>query len=203
MWLVENSLHNQDIHILINRIKTAPKILILGSPGSGKSYFSVILGKHLRIPVYHLDDMYWEEGWKRPHDSVFHASVQDILSKDRWILEGNYHKYLLRERIHAADLVIMMQAPVLLCELRMLGRWVKVALGDVGTLPEKIKNNTYRKRDRNHLDVAILKLILDFGNKICPIIYQHIKESGHEKVIFLNRRLVKTLDSFLMSEARR
>ena len=39
------------------------KILVIGSPGSGKSYFSKQLSKILNIPVYHLDLIYWHENW--------------------------------------------------------------------------------------------------------------------------------------------
>lgn len=36
---------------------------MLGSPGSGKSYFSEILYKKHQYPLFHLDDIYWEKDW--------------------------------------------------------------------------------------------------------------------------------------------
>ena len=45
------------------------KIAIIESGGSGKSTFSVLLGKELNLPVYHLDKLYGKPGWiKTPKD---------------------------------------------------------------------------------------------------------------------------------------
>jgi adenylate kinase family enzyme len=36
------------------------KILILGGPGSGKTYAAKIIAKYLNINSYSLDDIYWD-----------------------------------------------------------------------------------------------------------------------------------------------
>ena len=40
------------------------KILIIGCSGSGKSTLAVALGEKLGLPVVHLDQLWWKEGWR-------------------------------------------------------------------------------------------------------------------------------------------
>ena len=37
------------------------KIIVIGPGGSGKSYFSKELSQILDIPVYHLDNIFWNK----------------------------------------------------------------------------------------------------------------------------------------------
>ena len=39
------------------------RILILGSPGTGKSTLSRELSHILQLPVYHLDQLFFEANW--------------------------------------------------------------------------------------------------------------------------------------------
>jgi adenylate kinase family enzyme len=39
------------------------KILVLGAPGSGKTFCALELSKKLNIPVYHLDSYYYKSNW--------------------------------------------------------------------------------------------------------------------------------------------
>ena len=37
------------------------RILIIGCPGSGKSYFAKRLGEITKLPVIHMDNIYWKK----------------------------------------------------------------------------------------------------------------------------------------------
>ena len=37
------------------------KVIVIGSPGAGKSYFSKQLASSIELPLYHLDNIYWKE----------------------------------------------------------------------------------------------------------------------------------------------
>ena len=54
------------VHILdcSGENSTMEKIVIIGSPGAGKSTFARKLGSILKIKVVHLDRVFWQPGWK-------------------------------------------------------------------------------------------------------------------------------------------
>ena len=46
------------------------RVVIIGSPGAGKSTLARDLGRILQINVVHLDRVFWEPGWKKkPRDA--------------------------------------------------------------------------------------------------------------------------------------
>ena len=49
------------------------KIVIIGSPGAGKTDFALQLGKICKIKVLHLDRLFWERGWEKK------AGIQELI----------------------------------------------------------------------------------------------------------------------------
>ena len=66
------------------------RILVIGSPGAGKSTFAKELSKIIGIPVYHLDKVYWLPNFEKPNEDDFINKVDEIITKDEWIIDGNY-----------------------------------------------------------------------------------------------------------------
>ena len=81
------------------------RILVLGPCGAGKSTFAVRLGETLGLPVIHLDKEYWRAGWVEPPDDEWFARVDQLIARDRWVMDGNYGGTLAR-RLKRADLVV-------------------------------------------------------------------------------------------------
>lgn len=42
---------------------TYKRIILVGSAGSGKSYLSTQIAKHIDYPLIHLDNEFWKPGW--------------------------------------------------------------------------------------------------------------------------------------------
>lgn len=97
------------------------KILLLGSPGAGKSTLSRSLGRATGLPVVHLDKLYWKPGWVIAEHSVFLAQMEAALAQPAWIMDGNYGKTLERRLSHA-DAVLVLDYPAHLCILRATRR---------------------------------------------------------------------------------
>ena len=74
--------------------------------------------------MYHLDSLYWKEGWERPASEEWLKTVQELTRKDSWILDGNYGG-TLETRLAAADSVIFLAFPRLLCLYRILKRAIQ------------------------------------------------------------------------------
>jgi adenylate kinase family enzyme len=100
------------------------KVLVIGSGGAGKSTFAGQLGKLLKIEVLHLDKFYWQPGWIETPKPVWLKTVEELLRRDAWIMDGNYSG-TLDIRIEACDTVVFLDMARTLCLWRVLKRAVK------------------------------------------------------------------------------
>lgn len=66
------------------------KIMIIGCPGSGKSTFAKKLNQITQIPLYHCDMLYWNVDKSYVSKEVFVQRLNEIISSDQWIIDGNY-----------------------------------------------------------------------------------------------------------------
>ncbi len=101
--------------------KLAKKIAVVGCPGSGKSFVAKRLAKKLNLPLYHLDKLYWNEGWVPTPKEQFVAKQQQIMCTDGWVIEGNYNDTLLN-RVQSAQLIIFLDIARPVCMWRVIKR---------------------------------------------------------------------------------
>lgn len=97
------------------------KILVIGSGGAGKSTFARRLGETLGIEVFHLDALYWKAGWVETPRPAWRATVETLLARDAWILDGNYSN-TLELRLDACDAVVFLDIPRTVCLRRIVKR---------------------------------------------------------------------------------
>ncbi|MBE5760124.1 MAG: hypothetical protein E7332_08910 [Clostridiales bacterium] len=97
------------------------KCIIIGSPGSGKSWLGRLLSEKTNIPLYPLDLYYWNAGWQPTEREEWIKKQQEMIAGENWIIEGNY-KSTLDLRIAAADTIIFLDMPRLLCIWRIICR---------------------------------------------------------------------------------
>lgn len=100
------------------------KILVIGSGGAGKSTFAKRLGEMLKINVIHLDRLYWQPGWVEPPKAEWAANVEQLISRDEWIMDGNYSG-TLEQRLAACDTAVFLDLPSRICVWRVLKRLVQ------------------------------------------------------------------------------
>jgi adenylate kinase family enzyme len=86
-------------------IMNLQKVAIIGSCGAGKSTLAVNLGKKLDLPVIHLDAYYWQSGWQSADAQQWLQIQEELIRKNRWIIDGNYGG-TLDIRLTAADTVL-------------------------------------------------------------------------------------------------
>jgi adenylate kinase family enzyme len=97
------------------------RVAIIGPGGSGKSRLATELGRRLDLPVIHLDDLYWKPGWVEPAPDEWEALNRQLVDGERWILDGNYGG-TMEIRLAAADTIVFLDLPPLLCIWRVLRR---------------------------------------------------------------------------------
>ena len=97
------------------------RVLILGSPGAGKSRLAAELARRTGLPLFHLDQLYWQPGWVEPEPDQWRASLEALIAQPSWIIDGNYGG-TLSARLTRADTVIDLDVPAWRCLARVLGR---------------------------------------------------------------------------------
>lgn len=112
------------------------KIVIIGSPGAGKTTLANELGPRLKIKVFHLDRLFWVRGWKRKNSDVRIDILQKIVQEKQWIIEGTYLRSS-EPRLKAADTIIFLDIPPLLCLQRIIERHSKYNTRFRRDLPEE------------------------------------------------------------------
>jgi adenylate kinase family enzyme len=100
------------------------RIVVIGCSGSGKSTLTRELAARTGIPAHHIDQLYWQPGWK-PHSDVtaFRISVDTIVAGDRWILDGGFFDTAGSARFERADVAVLLDLPMPLCLFRAIERW--------------------------------------------------------------------------------
>lgn len=154
--------------------KIMTKIIVIGSPGSGKSSFSRGLRDALGIPLYYLD-MVWHkpDGTNVPREE-FDARLEEILKTGRWIIDGNYQR-TLETRLEKCDTVFLMDFPVEVC--------IAGAQSRIGKEREDLP------WIETEFDKEFRQWIIDFPKESLPKIYEMLEKyrEGREIVVFKSR----------------
>jgi adenylate kinase family enzyme len=137
------------------------RILIIGSNGAGKSTFSYRLAERTKLPLIHIDRLYWRNHWEVTPKQEFEELVAAQAQKPAWIIEGN-NIGSLEQRLKYADTVFWFEFPSALCLWNVLKRqlryWGKVRpdLPDqcVSKLHLRFLRDVWRFNKKNHARIA-------------------------------------------------
>lgn len=66
------------------------RILVIGSPGAGKSTLASRLAGHLNLPLIHLDREYFGPDWTMPSKEEWRERVKALAARPAWVMDGNY-----------------------------------------------------------------------------------------------------------------
>ena len=146
------------------------KVIVIGSPGSGKSTFSRKLRDAIGLPLYYLDMLWHKPDRTTVSRQEFDAKLNDILMRDKWIIDGNYNR-TLEIRLKNCDTVFLMDFPLNIC--------LSGAESRVGKEREDIPWT------ETELDNEFKQFILDFPKESLPRIYQLIEKYGKDKNVYI------------------
>lgn len=90
------------------------KVIVIGSPGSGKSTFSRELQQITGMKLFHLDLLYHRPDRTTCPIEKFDDKLTMIMDRDEWIIDGNYAR-TLQARLERCDTVFWLDYPVDLC----------------------------------------------------------------------------------------
>ena len=68
------------------------KISVIGYSVSGKSTFSEKISKHFKVPLLHIDKVYFSENMKINDKDETIKKIQDFMKQKKWLTDGTYRK---------------------------------------------------------------------------------------------------------------
>jgi adenylate kinase family enzyme len=100
------------------------RILIIGSPGAGKSTLSQRLSERLGIPVIHLDREYFGPGWTETEKQAWRRRAGELAAGPEWIMDGNYAS-TFDIRVPRATDIVWLDVPRWTCLIRVCRRVIR------------------------------------------------------------------------------
>ena len=97
------------------------KVLVLGCSGSGKSAFAIKLHELIDLPLYHLDNVWWNADRTHISRDEFDAKLDEIVKRDSWIIDGDYSR-TYEKRIAACDTIFFLDYGERVCMDGIIGR---------------------------------------------------------------------------------
>ncbi len=150
------------------------KILVIGSPGSGKSTFARKLRDITGLPLHYLDMIFHRPDRTTVDRDEFDKALNEILAGDEWIIDGNYLR-TLPLRLSAAEKVFFFDLPVEEC--------LKGAASRIGTKREDLPWT------ETEFDEDFRRYIIDFPKDQLPKIERLLEDCKDAKdiVVFRSR----------------
>jgi adenylate kinase family enzyme len=150
------------------------RVLVLGSPGAGKTTFARRLAERLPLPVIHLDCYYWRSGWRASEEVEWREKVKALAIAPDWIMEGNYSN-TFDIRMPRADTLIWLDRGRLTCMRRVV---MRIITGYGRTRPE------LPDECPEQFSAEFLRFVWDFPAEYRPRIVDGIAKLGTHLQIF-------------------
>lgn len=146
------------------------KIIVIGSPGAGKSTFARKLRDKTGLALYYLDLIWHKPDKTNISKEEFDRRLSEIIACESWIIDGNYQR-TIETRLKACDTVFLLDYPLETC--------LSGAIERVG-----------RKREEmpwveEELDPEFRQWIEDFPKEKLPQIYELLEKYREGKQIFI------------------
>lgn len=153
----------------------AKKIMIIGSPGSGKSTFARKLRDKSGLPLFYLDMIKHKPDRTEILREEFNIKLAEIIKMPERIIDGNYQR-TLEVRMEKADTIILFDLPTEVC--------LDGAKARIGTKREDLPwietEETFEGEFKQWIE--------DFSEKQLPEIYSLLKKYRDKEIVVFRSR---------------
>jgi adenylate kinase family enzyme len=144
------------------------RVLVIGSPGSGKTRLTTRLAEQLGLPAVFLDVHYWKPGWQASDPATWRQRVSELAENSEWIMDGNFSE-TFDLRMPRADTLVWLDFRRATCLRRVLTRTLKDYGRSRPDLPDECPEQ---------FDMKLLRWVWDFPVKERPQIVAGIARFG-------------------------
>lgn len=149
------------------------KIIVIGSPGAGKSTFSRRLRDITRLPLHYLDMINHKPDRTTVTREEFDGRLSEILRTEKWIIDGNYQR-TLETRLEKCGTVFLLDFPLDIC-----------LAGAAARVGKKREDMPWVEEE---LDEEFRQWIVDFPKEKLPEIYQMLEHCKDKNVVIFKSR---------------
>lgn len=162
------------------------RVIVIGSPGSGKSTFSRALHEKTGLPLHHLDMMLWKPDKTTIDKSVFREKLAKLLEEDEWIIDGNYGS-TMEIRLSSCDTVFFLDLPTEICL-------------------DSVRSRIGKKREdipwiETEEDAEFMEFIRKYNTDQRPLVLERLAKYPDREIHIFKTR--EEADAYLMSLARK
>ena len=150
------------------------RIAVVGIGGSGKSYAGRRIAEITRLPLIHMDNLFWKGKWEEIPEIEYVANHEEIIKADQWVIEG-YIDEAMSDRFRRAEMIVYLDYSGIRCFFRAMKRWWqhrKIAR-------QELHAEAVEEFDPNYL----FKVVLFRQDR--PGIEKALKKAGNPEVIRL------------------
>lgn len=167
------------------------RILVIGSPGAGKSTLARRLAYRLDLPLIHLDREYFGPGWSMPSKPEWRERTRALAARPEWVMDGNYAS-TFDIRVPRATDIVWLDIPRWRCMLSVIWRVARNygrARDDLG--PDCIER----------FDGAFMRWIWTYPRKMHPRTARMLerRRAGQRVYVLRSRSHIPALEAELLS----
>ncbi|MCK8058204.1 MULTISPECIES: AAA family ATPase [unclassified Fusibacter] len=153
------------------------KIIIIGSPGSGKSTLSKKLSEALNLPLLHLDRIYHIDNHRQITREALMNQVYDFDHKNEsWIIDGNFIS-TAEKRIELSDTIIYMKLPTDICLENIHKRAIEYK--------DKPRSDMAPGFKDGPMDDEFVSFVKNFSKDTSPLIDELLIKYGDKRIIIV------------------
>jgi adenylate kinase family enzyme len=149
------------------------KINVTGSAGAGKTTYAKRFAEALDLPVFHLDSVVWQPGWKKTPAAPRAELELAMTRQPGWVIDGVSDH--VRQQ---ADLIVVLDVPRLRCLRQALRRNLPYLFRSRPGLPEKCPEILILPK--------LVRMIMSYPQTLKPMLFEAAAQSTNY-VLLKNR----------------